>query len=182
MRDVAMIDAFPVHEVELVVLDVGCGQGRLVKHLSGIGYTAYGVDANSHKDWGNYPNFHKGDIFDVNTMPISSAPIVVCSETLEHLVEYPRALDTLIELATVRIIITVPFERSYDSRKVPPPEGHVNYWNDEGTHGFKNIYEFVDMCNPYSVAISKIRSKLEDVRMRQRSYLITVDKRQGLHG
>jgi len=38
------------------------------------------------------------------------------------------------------------------------------------------------MCSPYSVAISKIRSKPEDVRMRQRSYLITVDKRQGLHG
>ena len=34
------------------------------------------------------------------------------------------------------------------------------------------------MCFPCAIAISKMRTKPRDAEMRQRSYLITVDKRQ----
>ena len=187
MRDIAMIDAFPVYSVDFpIVLDIGCGKGRIDRYLCRNGYRVYGVDLRWPEEWFDgtkwIPNlsFHEGNIFDLSTMPVESAPIVVCSETLEHLPEYKEALANLIALTEIRLIITVPHKKSFNS-KLPPPDNHVNFWADEEGDEFKSIYEFVDLCKPYTVAISKIRTKVKDEKLNQRSYILTVDKRQGFN-
>ena len=180
MRDIAIIDSFPVHDCQKKVLNVGCGEGRIDWHLEKMGYKVYGTDIDLNqlsKDiwWstGGALTFHKSDIFDLSSFPIKSSPIVICSQVLEHLSGYKTALVHLLALTEVRLIITVPYRRSFDS-----PD-HINFWDEFIPRGtFKNINEFVTLCQPYSTAISKIRTKPEDVKMRQWNYLIVVDKRQ----
>ena len=77
----------------------------------------------------------------------------------------------LLKLTEIRLIITVPCRRAFRAR------GHCNYWNDVESEKFKDIHEFVELSTPYSIAISKIITKLKDVG-RQFAYLIVIDKRQ----
>lgn len=187
MKDIAIIDAFPVHDCQKKVLNVGCGEGRIDFHLADMGYRVYGTDIELNglsEDiyWspGGSLTFHKSDIFDLSSFPTKSSPIVICSQVLEHLSGYKTALLHLLALTEVRLIITVPWRHSFRS------DDHINFWDDKTLHWgvrssekeFKDIHEFIALCAPYSTAISKIRTKPEDVKMGQWNYLIVVDKRQ----
>lgn len=177
MRDIAIIDAFPIHNHRKVVLNVGCGEGRIDWWLAHMGYAVFSTDIKSPKEMRGLRSvileFYKSDIFDLSSFPIHSSPIVICSQVLEHLSGYKTALLHLLALTEVRLIITVPHKVSFIS-----PD-HLNFWDDQPGHmNFKDIHEFVTLCQPYSTAISKIRTKPEDVKMRQWNYLIVVDKRQ----
>ena len=44
MKDIAIIDAFPVYNCQKKVLNVGCGEGRIDYHLASIGYKVYATD------------------------------------------------------------------------------------------------------------------------------------------
>lgn len=170
IRDIAIIDAFPVYDCQKIVLNVGCGEGRIDYHLASIGYKVHATDITSIGYMKPPMNllFHRSDIFDLVSFPIQSCPIVICSEVLEHLPKYREALKNLLTLTDVRLIITVPYKQSFGGKNA----GHYNFW-DEG-----NVDEFIDLCSPNSVAISKIRTKPEDVHQQQFCYLIVVDKRQ----
>ena len=183
MKDIAIIDAFPTYNCRKTVLNVGCGEGRIDYRLALMGYRVYATDIVENKVWGTYNfdatyisksklTFHKSDIFDLSSFPIHSSPIVICSQVLEHLSGYKTALVHLLALTEVRLIITFPHRHSFSS-----PD-HINFWADEAIDRFRNINEFVTLCNPYSTAISKIRTKPEDVERGQYDYLIVVDKRQ----
>ena len=190
LKDIAILDAFPLYNHPKTVLEVGCGDGKLDFYLAEMGYKVYATDIkayNKHIDWKAMPyklDFYRSDIFDLSSFPIKSSPIVICSQVLEHLSGYKTALVHLLALTEVRLIITVPFKESFFS-----PD-HVNFW-DEGSFvytkstptefkEFKGIDEFIDLCAPYSTTISKIRTKPEDVKMGQWGFLIVVDKRQSI--
>jgi len=179
IRDISIIDALPNYLCNKIILDVGCGNGRIDRILAEMGYVVYATDYIIHSCWEDKESltFHTTDIFQPDSFPIQSSPIVICSEVLEHLIGYKKALVNLLALTQVRLIITVPFELSFNNTS-PPPEGHCNYWSDSNDNGFKDIAEFIQMCHPYSVSISKIRTKPRDVQMQQWGYLIIVDKRQ----
>lgn len=179
IRDISIIDAFPVCDVQPLVLNVGCGKGRIDTWLSQNGYTVYATDYERKAEWSNSTNllFFEANIFDLASFPVSSAPIVLCSEVLEHLVDWKEALKNLLELTEKRLIITIPWRKSFND-KSQPPVGHCNFWDDEASDDFRDISEFEELCRPYSVSVSKIRTKPKDVELRQRSYLIAVDKRQ----
>lgn len=172
MRDIAIIDAFPVYNYEKTVLNVGCGEGRIDRYLASMGYDVHATDVMKHESWQNAEllTFHVADIFDLSTFPNSPASVVICSEVLEHLPRYKEALENLLELTSVRLIITVPYKQSFGGRNA----GHCNFWDDG------NVNEFVNLCSPNSVAISRIRTKPKDVQMRQFCYLIVVDRRQDI--
>ncbi len=174
IRDVAIIDAFPVYDCEKTVLNIGCGEGRIDFHLATLGHRVYATDIKRYETWQEVPNltFHLSSIFDLNSFPIRSTSVVICSEVIEHLNGYKKALKNLLCLARIRLIITVPFKRSFFS-----PE-HCNFWDDKVSNGYKDVNEFISLCEPYSVSISKIRTKPRDVEMGQYEYLIVVDKRQ----
>ena len=185
IRDIAIINAFPIYDCEPIVLNVGCGGGRIDFHLRELGYKVYATDIKKREIWedvvkeNSFLKFSEASIFDIESFPIKNAPIVICSEVLEHLIDYKRALKNLIKITQTRLIITIPFEESFGGRYAPPPEGHCNLWSDrKKLFRYKNINEFHELCRPYSVAISKIRTKPEDVEMRQYCFLIVVDKKQ----
>ena len=187
IRDIAIIDAFPTYPGYPVfgsVLNVGCGEGRLDYHVANMGYKVYATDVEEYKETiKDSPLLmpftrHVSDIFDLSSFPVASASIVICSQLLEHLKEYKTAITHLLALTELRLIITVPYRRSFSD------SGHVNFWTDCYDpileHEFKDIQEFIDLCAPYSTAISKIRTKPEDVLLEQWNYLVVIDKRQHL--
>jgi len=184
MKDIAILDAFPTYSYQKTILEVGCGDGKLDFYLANMGFRVHGTDIDLSKLgikrlWsakaGN-PTFQKANIFDLSSFPVKSASVVIASEILEHLPGWKLALVHLIALANVRLIITVPHERSFFSLD------HINFWHDfQFKAGFGYINEFINLCKPFSTSITKIRTKPEDVEMGQYAYLIVVDKRQGLN-
>ena len=171
IRDESIIDSFPVLNCDYSVLNVGCGRGRIDFYLSEIGYNVLATDAKRHDTWkdGKRIEFRVANIFDET---FHSADIVICSEVLEHLKEWRIALGNLVKAALSRLIVTVPLKKSYDD-----PD-HCNYWDDHGHDQYSSVSEFVSICHPFSVSISKIRTKPEDKAMGQWAYLIVVDKKQ----
>ncbi len=182
IRDISIIDSFPVYGSWIkTVLNVGCGEGRLDYHVANMGYKVYATDVKERKETiedSPMPfSRHVSDIFDLSSFPVASASIVICSQLLEHLKEYKTAIAHLLALTEVRLIITVPYKRSF------PDSSHVNFWTDNGFLAgsvSKDIHEFITLCAPFSTAISKIRTKPEDVVLRQWNYLVVVDKKQDL--
>ena len=166
MKDIAIIDAFPAYDCERRVLDVGCGDGRIDFHLAEMGYKIYAFDSKPYDTWRNGESltFHIENLF--KPQDLSPAPIVICSQVLEHLKEYNGALANLVMLAEIRLIITVPYKFSFSD------PGHCNHWTDG------NVDEFKSICHPYAVSISKIRTKPKDAKTDRYNYLIIVDKRQ----
>jgi len=196
IRHIAIIDAFPVYDSKNEILTVGCGTGFFENQLQNMGsYDIIATDyfeKDSREDvtFLNTINYHKSDIFDLESFPVSGRETVICSEVLEHLPNYRDAFHNLLQLTNRRLIITVPWNISYDCAG-PPPEGHCNYWTDEAENPFtnvvlqaeadpkfKSIKEFVTMSWPYHVTISKIGTKGEDWKTSSRCYMIVVDKMQ----
>lgn len=172
MKDIAIIDAFPVYDYERRILNVGCGAGRIDFHLAEMGFLVYAFDVKNYDTWADKKNltFRKANIFEPQNL--AKAPIVICSQMLEHLKEYKRALTNLIALAEVRLVITIPYRKSFNGKI------HCNFWDDHAADEFKDIHEFHTLCHPFAVAISKIRTKLKDSKTNRYNYLIVVDKRQ----
>ena len=170
LKDIAILDAIPQYDYQRTCLEIGCGDGKLGFYLVRHAFRYYATDIKRYPNWNDrlYKNlsFHISNIFDLHSFPITDPSVVICSEVLEHLAGWKTALVNLMALAQLRIIITVPWKHSFLS-----PE-HVNFWDD------KSIQEFVEICKPYSVAISKIRTKPRDKEMGQYGYLIVIDKRQ----
>ena len=168
IRDVSILDALPAYLFEPAVLTVGCGKGRIEWHMTHMGYDVLATDVYRAVVWEDTSElkFELLDILADIDYEKYSRPIVVCSEVLEHIKNYKKALENLVKLASIRLIITVPFERSFWS-----PD-HINTWDDS------TVGEFYKLCKPYSVSISKIRTKPRDVELKQWCYLIVVDKRQ----
>lgn len=176
MKDTAIIDAFPVYDCNKTVLNIGCGDGRIDFHLAKMGYRICAVDTKKYDTWVNSKNltFHVADIFDLSNIPVETADVVICSQVLEHLNGYKAALVNLLALTGMRLIITIPYRNSFKS------PGHRHHWNDREEGRYKDIHEFINLCLPYSVAISKIRTKPKDVGTNKYDYLIIIDKRQNI--
>lgn len=184
IRHVSIIDSLPIYNTKREVLSVGCGDAKIEYHLIKMGYDVYATDykttdkyEKSMEDYYHELKYYHSNIFDLNTFPIKNAENVICSEVLEHLSEYKTAFKNLLELTDRRLIITVPFERSFNDTALPPI-GHCNYWSDVTTLEFKDIHEFEIMAKPYAISIQKIRTKERDIEMKQYDYLIIVDKYQ----
>lgn len=179
MKDIAIIDAFPVYDIkQKTVLSIGCGDGKIDFHLAEMGYRVYATDIKKYNTWENSENltFHVADVFDLSSMPIEEPDIIICSQVLEHLGAYGMAIVNMIALAKTRIVITVPYRDSFKS-----PD-HRHFWDDEENGKFKDVNEFEGFYRPYSVAISKIRTKPKDAGTNKYGYLIIIDKRQNLMG
>ena len=162
LRHVSIIDAFPVYKCPKKVFTVGAGEGQIEQYLSEIGYEVTASDIQKNNSIKNL-KFMTYNILEYQEMTF---PIVICSQVLEHLTDYKTAFKNLIKHTEVRLIITFPYMYSFHS-----PD-HVNFWNDS------SVKIFEEMAKPYSVAISKIRTKSEDKDGGKWAFLLIVDKRQ----
>jgi len=170
LRDIAIVDSIPRCQFNGTILTIGCGAGRLEYYLGRDFEKEFNIMATDLIDQleydKRYSSFDVMDIFNPNKV----GDVVICSEVLEHLVDYKTAFKNLIEITRRRLIITVPYDHSFFS-----PD-HVNFWTEE------NVGEFAEMAKPYLVMISKIRTKPRDREMNQWGYLIIVDKLQKYEG
>lgn len=104
-----------------VLIDVGCGTGRLYSELHGC-FTKYvGVDVVRHAGFPVAPDaaFHLGNLDALGaTDRLPLADVVCCIETIEHL-ENPRALVRVLDALTKpggRIIVSTPNQLSLLSK------------------------------------------------------------------
>ncbi len=112
------------------VLDVGCGDGRIVKSLEGE-YQSFGIDFSKlsaknfgpHGICGSSLNLPFGD---------HSVDLVMCCEVLEHFPEsmFWSTLEEIQRVAGQYILISVPFKEDLDrgNAKCPACECVFNIW------------------------------------------------------
>jgi len=158
IRDEAILDAFPFNYMYMSFLTVACGECRLERFMIKEGLSVHATDI--YVPEGRIDAFSVMDVFE----PDRTADVVICSEMLEHVSDWKTAYKKLIEIANMRLIITVPYKRSFFS------EEHINFFGDDN--------EFVELGRPCSVSVSKIRTKPRDVQMQQYCLLVVVDKNQ----
>lgn len=94
------------------IADVGCGCGYVLKQMKSRGYeNLTGVDL---VEKSLYPdiNIVCGNI---EQLPFedNQFDVVVCSHTLEHVLDLPKAISELKRIAKHKLIITVPKQRYY---------------------------------------------------------------------
>lgn len=190
-KDISIIDSLPTWSHEKVVLNIGCGPADLDCYLAHLGYRVYCTDMYKQKEWDNQDkkewidkglmSFHEGvNILDPSTLPIKNAAIVICSEVIEHLTEYKKAFENLLNATDTRLIITFPWRRSFyvgSNSCMKEWESHKNFWSDNDSPDYKDVREFVPLADPYAIAISKNVTKDADWQRGQRSYLVVVNKR-----
>ena len=193
MRHKTIIDALPVFDTKKEILTVGCGTGYIEYELQKMGYDVIATDFEKREndEYLNQINFQISDILDLSSFSVEGRETVICSEVLEHLPDWRSAFRNLLNLTHRKLIITVPWWKSFDEPNGPPPISHCNYWTDNGENPFSlnlteicvdpnflNVKEFIMMAWPYHVSITKIATKYSDWVQSSRCYMITVDKTQ----
>jgi hypothetical protein len=169
IRDISIINEFPVLYKSNDVLTVGCGECRLEIALQEMGYNILATDIDREKEV-SVP-YQYMDIFKPNTFP-KPRGVVVCSQVLEHLTDYKKAFANLMSLATERLIVTIPVGKSFSS-----PD-HVNVWVDHVEAEYHYVGEFFKLAWPYSQSTRMIITKPADRDNHQYNFVITVDKNQ----
>ncbi len=125
------------------VLDAGCGEGFVTGYLAerNPSLKLTGIDlsrdaiAYARKHFGNAATFSTGSVL---KLPYEDASFdtVVCSEVLEHIVDWDGAIAELKRVARRHVVITVPHEPYFKAlndlgravRFCQDP-GHVNFWS-----------------------------------------------------
>ena len=100
------------NDKNISIVDVGCGTGYVIKQIQNEGYSnVCGIDLVPRSEF---------DSVEIKTGNIESLPfpdnafdVVICSHTLEHVLDLPKAISELKRLAKTKLIITVPKQRYY---------------------------------------------------------------------
>ena len=187
IRHISVIDSLPIYNTKKEVLVIGCGDAKKDWHLKRMGYDVTSTDYFTTADECNFKErmevggvtgieIHNSNLFDLTTFPKQQYENVICTEVLEHLVDWKIALQNLLTLTERRLIIGMPYKHSFNDPS-PPPKGHANWWDDNSNGIYQDVKEFTALCMPYATSIQKIRTKPKD-RPHQASYLIIIDKQQ----
>ena len=94
------------------IIDIGCGRGYFLKILQERGYTNIsGTDLFDELDLGS-ATYYKTDI---EHMPFVDGEfeVVICSHTIEHVLDLDMAITELKRITKDRLIITVPRQKYY---------------------------------------------------------------------
>lgn len=142
------------HQINLMVkgininslIDVGCGEGFLLKHLSEnvIKKKCFAIDYNFNEIKDTIKNTFFCDVAQASIyeMPFAekSFDMVICTEVLEHLENPVAALEEIFRICNKYVLLSVPrepmwrlfnlirFSHVFDFGNTP---GHINHWSSE---------------------------------------------------
>ena len=125
------------------ILDLGCGNGYLLKKIAGISPHSYlqGVDFNCPSQ-SQLINFKQLNIEDyIKSLPTNSFDMVLCTHTLEHIPNYNILLTEIKRIANQSLLIICPLEKKFKWGM----NYHVNFFSSrksfllEMTKGNKSI-------------------------------------------
>lgn len=115
------------------LVDVGAAEGfiaSLVRDYLELEVHCTDLSEEACKRAGNL--FHLRAIpADARELPFSDGQfdVALCSETLEHIVDYPKAIDELLRVARKAVVITVPHEKAEsvnENREQGELHAHIN--------------------------------------------------------
>lgn len=165
------------------VLDVGCGNGNISRHLGYLGYEVLGVDISDKsielaRSLNNLPNVQ----FEVKSAEELKAgearfDAIICSEVLEHLHDPGSLLDELYELLNDEGILIVTVPNGMGPREVFVTRPMQQIMNKEGF--MKNfILKFKRMLGYQGTTIQSAADNLDHVQFFTRSRLEKLSKRK----
>lgn len=144
-RIISTINMIPNHVNS--ILEVGCGDGRIVNQLIGKYENICGLDISKEGLKSVKTTKVKGSI---ENLPFqdNSFDIVMCCEVLEHL-PYPiynKALGELERVSKEYILISVPNNESLQSGMIKCPQCHCTYhiWRHLRSFNQKNVEYLFD--------------------------------------
>lgn len=122
-----MLGLFRKYRLKGSVLDVGCGDGNFLSMLVGINaknkthdFRLCGFDISNKaielaKGKEFISDLFVGDLLDRKTLPKRKFDVIVCSEVLEHIDDYRKALENIAGLVKKggKLLITVPHSMRY---------------------------------------------------------------------
>ncbi len=93
------------------LLDVGCGSGFFLELANKRGFITTGCDIIPNKSF-NHSDYFQGS---VEKLPFEddSFDIITCSHTLEHVVDFEKAVEELKRVAKYKLCVVVPCQRAY---------------------------------------------------------------------
>ena len=131
------------------LVDVGCGEGHwldwLRRHRGGLG-DLVGVEVAANRveaARARYPalEIEAGDVFDMDLE--GRFEVVTCLEVIEHLEDWRAAVDRLVEIATRKVVITVPYREKIPSEicvhchNPTPRYGHLHSFDGSSFDAYK---------------------------------------------
>lgn len=122
------------------ILDVGCGNGYLLKTLKNKNLNLNASDIKiNHTDKKEFKKFnisYKEEQINDLKYNKNSFDTVICSHTLEHILEINEAYEKLKNIARHTLIIVIPKERPYEHTF----NGHI--------HFFPYTWSFINQIKP----------------------------------
>ena len=158
------------------VLEVGCGEGELSMRLAARGHGVRGCDVSADvideargraRLAGLAVEFWQCDIQDLTEQ--DAAPLVICCEVLEHLLDPQAGLERLALLARPWLIVSVPREPLWRAMNMARGKylgqlgntpGHLNHW---GRGAFlsqlRERFDIVETASPvpWTMALCKVK-------------------------
>ena len=158
------------------VLEVGCGEGELSMRLAARGHGVRGCDVSADvideargraRSAGLAVEFWQCDIQDLTEQ--DAAPLVICCEVLEHLLDPQAGLERLALLARPWLIVSVPREPLWRAMNMARGKylgqlgntpGHLNHW---GRGAFLSQlgerFDIVETASPvpWTMALCKVK-------------------------
>ena len=158
------------------VLEVGCGEGELSMRLAARGHGVRGCDVSADvideargraRSAGLAVEIWQCDLQDLTEQ--DAAPLVICCEVLEHLLDPQAGLERLALLARPWLIVSVPREPLWRAMNMARGKylgqlgntpGHLNHW---GRGAFlsqlRERFDIVETASPvpWTMALCKVK-------------------------
>lgn len=110
------------------ILEIGCEQGNLLKYLSnkmpeanyyGTDISSIALEEASQNNKKSNIRFIQNDITNEIPSDLPTIDVLICSEVLEHIPEYRKAIQNISKLVTENtlVVITVPLEKHKNNIK-----------------------------------------------------------------
>jgi ubiquinone/menaquinone biosynthesis C-methylase UbiE len=139
------------------LLDVGGGEGykaALIKRIYGVDVKSCDISSEACKRASEIFKI-SSNVTDIHSLsfPNQSFDVVLCSETLEHVTNWKKALHELLRISRKAVILTLPHESKQIvrmNRKKHILAGHINHFTNSSFDFVKNNQNHIKIEKIYS--------------------------------